>query len=351
MPLQQNLPPIDFSLTTSSTSRIFLKLENLQPASSFKSRGIGNLILQSLHTHPTPSLTHFYSSSGGNAGLACVTAAHTLGRPATVVVPFSTKPRMIAKIKTAGATDVIQHGASWVEADTFLREEVLAKDKNGVYVPPFDHENVWEGASTMIEELMERPDVVVCSVGGGGLFCGVQIGLRKMGWSDVNVLAVETEGAASLATSLREGELVTLPEITSIATSLGAKRVAEKTYELGQKKNVRSVVLSDAEACMGCWRFADDERMIVEPACGASIAVCYDGRLKKLLPQLTTESKVVIVVCGGSNITLEMLMEFRKQYGSVEKQTTDDKGVPSTLSAPNGHEGNGETKRKLNSKS
>lgn len=241
---------------------------------------------------------------------------------------------MIAKIKTAGATDVIQHGASWVEADKFLREEILAKDANGVYVPPFDHEDVWEGASTIVEELDERPDAIVCSVGGGGLLCGVQIGLKKKGWSNVNVLAVETDGAASLAKSLREKKLVTLPEVTSIATSLGAKKVAEKAFELGQKKNVTSVVLSDAEACMGCWRFADDERMIVEPACGVSIAMCYDGKLKELLPELTPESKVVIVVCGGSNITLEMLMKFRREYGGIEKQTTNNVGVPSTLSAP-----------------
>ena len=244
---------------------------------------------------------------------------------------------MITKIKTAGATDVIQYGASWVEADKFLREEILAKDANGVYVPPFDHEDVWEGASTIVDELVEKPDAIVCSVGGGGLFCGVQLGLKKRAWSDVSVMAVETEGAASLAASLKAEALVTLPEITSIATSLGAKTVAGKAFELGQKKNVRSVVLSDAEACMGCWRLADDERMIVEPACGVSVAVCYVGKLRKVLPQLTEESKVIIIVCGGSNITLDMLMGFREKYGAVETQTTDNRSVPSTMSAPSGH--------------
>ncbi|KAL9123448.1 MAG: hypothetical protein Q9175_008364, partial [Cornicularia normoerica] len=82
------------ALSKAAGCRIFLKLENLQPAASFKSRGIGNLIRHALLTHPTPHLTHFYSSSGGNAGLACVTAAHSLGRPATVVVPMTTKPLM-----------------------------------------------------------------------------------------------------------------------------------------------------------------------------------------------------------------------------------------------------------------
>ena len=313
---------------------MFLKLENLQPSGSFKSRGIGNLIRQALMTSNEPNRVHFYSSSGGNAGLACVTAARSLDRPATVVVPTSTKPMMIAKIRTAGASRVVQHGNSWAEADKFLREEVLADDPYGVYVPPFDHDDVRFGASTIVEELEERPDAIVCSVGGGGLFSGIQLGLEARGWGDVSILAMETEGAESLSMSLKEGELVTLPAITSIATSLGAKRVAQKTFDLGQRRNVRSVVLSDAEAAMGCWRLADDERLIVEPACGVSLAVCYDGRLKQLLPKLTNESKIVVIVCGGSDITLDMLMDYRKKYVDIERMTTSDRNVPSTLSGP-----------------
>jgi L-serine/L-threonine ammonia-lyase len=46
---------------------------------------------------------------------------------------------------------------------------------------------------------------------------------------------------------------------------------------------------------------------MVEAACGVSLALCYNGRLKERLPNLTEKSKVVIVVCGGSNISAEML--------------------------------------------
>lgn len=243
---------------------------------------------------------------------------------------------MVAKIRNAGATDVIQTGASWAEADAYLREELLGKDDNGVYVPPFDHEDVWDGAATMVEELEEKPDAVVCSVGGGGLFCGVMRGLEKRGWGDVTVLALETKGAESLHKSLEKGELVKLEKITSICNSLGAKMVGKKTFEYGQKKSVRSVVLEDREAVMGCWRLADDERLLVEPACGVNVALCYDGQLKKLLPELTAESKIVIVVCGGAAVTLELLMEWREKFGLMERETTKDKEVPSTV-ATNGH--------------
>ncbi|KAL8975433.1 MAG: hypothetical protein Q9197_000331 [Variospora fuerteventurae] len=331
------------ALSKAAGCRIFLKLENLQPSGSFKSRGIGALLLHSLLSHPNPHRVHFYCSSGGNAGLACVTAAKALDRAATVVVPFSTKPLMIAKIKNAGAYEVVQVGDNWKEADTYLREELLKKDEGGVYVPPFDDPEIWEGHSTLVKEVSaqlqekgeEGADAMVCSVGGGGLLCGVLLGLERERWgSSCAVLALETEGADSLNQALAHGNLVTLPGITSIATSLGATRVARKAFELSKTHDVVSSVLSDAEAAMGCWRLADDERIIVEAACGVNVAVCYGGRLKKLLPKLTPESKVVIVVCGGSNITLQTLMAYRMEYGWIEGTITDDEEVPSTLSAP-----------------
>ncbi len=259
---------------------------------------------------------------------------------------------MIAKLKSAGATEVVQHGASWQEADTYLREEILAKLKDGgeaegVYVPPFDHPRIWEGVASMVEEVerqlsqdeeerCERPDAVICSVGGGGLFCGVCEGLDRVGWSDVQVLAMETFGAESLAKSLEAGTLVTLPGITSIATSLGAVRVAEQTLRGGQRKNVSSVVLKDEEAAMGSWRLADDERILVDPACGVSVAPCYGGRLKRLLPELRKDSKVVVVVCGGSQVTVEMVAQWRETYGGMvegdENGETED--VPSSHTLP-----------------
>ena len=95
-------------------------MEHLQPGGSFKSRGIGNIVVSALKRSEYPDRVHYYSSSGGNAGLACVHAANFVGRPSTVVVPLSTKPMMISKIKTAGANEVIQYGACLKDADTYV---------------------------------------------------------------------------------------------------------------------------------------------------------------------------------------------------------------------------------------
>ncbi|KAF2026471.1 tryptophan synthase beta subunit-like PLP-dependent enzyme [Setomelanomma holmii] len=314
-------------LTKHAGCQIYLKLETLQPSGSFKSRGIGNFLLTHLQNSPSNTKPHFYSSSGGNAGLACVHAAVTLGCPSTIMVPLSTSAYMISKLRAAGASDVIQYGESWYEADSHLRQDVIPaakhKGEDAVYVPPFDAQEIWDGHATLAGEVLEQmkddgtgdagPDVLVCSVGGGGLFCGIMQGLDSAGRANTRVLAVETKGADSFALSLRERELSTLPRITSIATTLGSRTVAAKAFEYGMRDNVTSVVLSDDEAIEACVRFADDERTMVEPACGVSLALCYNGGLKRVVPGLKEQSKVVLVVCGGSGVNVEMLHKWASQ--------------------------------------
>jgi len=155
-----------------------------------------------------------------------------------------------------------------------------------------------------------RPGAVVLSVGGGGLLAGVVLGLRRNGWSDVPVIAVETEGAASLRAALEAGRTVELPRIESIATSLGAKRVCEQAFRCAREHPVRSVLVSDRSAAVACERFLADHRLLVEPACGASLAVAYEhpGHLAGLGP-------VLMIVCGGATCTIDQLLAWAR--GSI----------------------------------
>lgn len=188
------------------------------------------------------------------------------------------------------------------------------------------------------------PDVIICSVGGGGLFNGICQHMDNYYSTspcapkkETTVVAVETHGAHSLASSLAARKLITLPGITSQATSLGCQRVTPQTFDYACRENVKSVVLSDAEAAMGCWRLADDERTMVELACGVNVALCYDGRLEEALGRkLRKEDKVVVVLCGGSNVTVEMLAEWRQKYGREvqRKAKKQEAEVPSEITAP-----------------
>jgi L-serine/L-threonine ammonia-lyase len=300
-------------------------------------------MLKAINSHGPSKQIHFYCSSGGNAGLACVNAAIALNKPATIVVPVTTSAFMVGKLKTLGA-NVHQHGASWLEADTYLHAEFLDKDPNGVYVPPFDHEDIWDGAATIVEEIDQEIadyDAIVCNVGGGGLFAGIMEGLKRRKQfrrKTVQVLAVETKGADSLTQSIAKGEHITLPEITSIATSLGARKVAKQAYMWAQREEVTCLALSDAEAAMGSVRFADDERFLVEVACGVSIATVYNGQLRQIFGKGMSDDqwkrqRIVVVVCGGNNVTLGMLEGYREKYG---KAVEPNHPADSLLQARNG---------------
>ncbi|KAI1338987.1 L-serine dehydratase [Xylariaceae sp. FL0016] len=314
-------------LSRAAGCNIFLKLENLQPSGSFKSRGIGTMMHRALRSHPSGA-AHFYSSSGGNAGLACATAATTLAQPCTIVVPRTTPDHVIAKMRALGAA-VHQVGADWASADRHLREALVARDPDAVYVPPFDHPHVWEGASTIVDELVRQTrglggdvDGIVCACGGGGLLNGIMDGVAKnyAAGPRPRVLAVETVGADSLDTSVRAGELVTLPAITSIATTLGASRVSARTFEHSREKHFCNTVVTDAEAVMGTARLADNARLLVEVACGAAVAPVYNGRLKAMLGKGLSDEEwsrkiVVLIVCGGQNISLDMLRKYQQEFG------------------------------------
>ncbi|KAH7632989.1 tryptophan synthase beta subunit-like PLP-dependent enzyme [Sordaria sp. MPI-SDFR-AT-0083] len=351
--------PLIYSAQLSNTAgcNIYLKLENVQPSGSFKSRGIGNMMLRSTlssSSEETPQKNHFFCSSAGNAGLACATTAHTLACPATIVVPTSAREPVLRRLRQLGASVVI-HGSSWFEADTHLREVVmpasaLADSSDGekvkqVYVPPFDHEDIWAGAATLMDEVAEQMkvvhraflDAVVCNVGGGGLLNGIMEGVwgptrnkggRGMGkevggGKEPRVLAIETVGADSFNQSVQAGELVKMKAITSIAASLGALQVSRKTWEWRQQvggKNLVSATVTDAEAAMASVRFADEHRMLVEVACGATLATAYNGDLRKYLGKGLSEEEwrnfnVVMVVCGGSHVSVDVLQQYKEEYG------------------------------------
>jgi L-serine/L-threonine ammonia-lyase len=290
-PLHVATPYIEDVQTSSSIERrVFLKMECCQPIGSFKIRGIGLLCQSSV----AAGKRVFVSSSGGNAGFAVAYAARALGVAATIVVPSSTAATTCQLLRAYGAR-VIVHGDAWDDADVHARQ--LAASADAAYIPPFDHPVIWEGHASLVDEMRfsgPRPDVVVVAVGGGGLMCGVLEGLQRGGWQDVKVIAVETQGCESLHRSMLAGELVTLPAITSIAKSLGARRVAAAALAWTRRHPVTSAVVSDHSAIKAAVRFAHRHRVLVEPACGAALAVVHENHAA-----LGDAACVAVVVCGG----------------------------------------------------
>lgn len=290
MPLHLNSPLLDSEpLSQSSHRRIRLKLDILQAPGSFKIRGIG----LACESYARQGKQRFIASSGGNAGIAVAYAGRRLGIPAVVVVPQSTPEPARERIRQQGAT-LIVHGAAWHEANALAQSLLTDTD---AFIHPFDDPLLWQGHASLIDELAAcsaAPDAIVLSVGGGGLYSGVVEGLRRNGWDKVAIIAAETAGADSFARAIAAGERIALDAITSVATSLGARQVCEQAFQLSRQHPTRAAVVSDAAALQACERFLDDHRMLVEPACGAALALPYENA-----QVLQDYQDIVLIVCGG----------------------------------------------------
>ena len=272
---------------------VWLKLEALQPSGSFKLRGVSLLCQQEL----AKGARGFVSSSGGNAGIAVAYVARKLGVHVRVVVPETTSEVARQLIRAQGA-ELIVHGESWFEANAYVQESLAADE---AFIHPFDHPLLWQGHSSLIDEVAQlgiKPGAVVLSVGGGGLLCGAVEGMQRVGWLDVPVLAMETEGADSFAAARAAGKAVRLPAITSIASSLGARQVCDQALVWADEHPVISQVVSDAAALGACERLLRDHRLLVEPACGAALAAITESS-----KQLQSAESVLVIVCGGVTMT------------------------------------------------
>ncbi|MBN3786016.1 pyridoxal-phosphate dependent enzyme [Burkholderia sp. Ac-20353] len=310
------------SLKTGRT--ILLKLEGLQPSGSFKLRGVGF----ACEEHKRRGARRFITASGGNAGCAVAYAGRELGIPVTVVVPQTTSERAKSIIRGEEA-EVVVHGANFGESNAYALSMLGDGD---AYLPAFDDPLLWEGHATMVEEIArqtERPDLLVCSVGGGGLLAGVIEGLRRVGWSDIPVLTVETEGADSYDQALKAGEPVALPKIQSIATSLGANKVTARIVALAKEHQIRNCLVTDAEAIQGSVTLLEEHRLLTEPACGASVAAL--ARVPEYFPDA---QRIVVIACGGVGTTSQQLLEwsdfYRLEGGQVAASHSDEVNSPTS---------------------
>jgi L-serine/L-threonine ammonia-lyase len=282
----------------------------------------------------------FVASSGGNAGMAVAYAGRQLGVPVTVFVPETTPANVRDLLELEGARVVVA-GRVWREAhDAALA--MLATQPEAVYIPPFDHPDIWTGHRSLVHELVDqlaalpygaKPAAVVVAVGGGGLLNGVVEGLRDVGWTDVPVVAMETLGAHSLQAAVLQDRIVPLPAIASVAKTLGASAVSAASLEAVRTHPIHACVVRDAAAVAACVQFARDHRFLVEPACGAALAAVYEHLFTSAQPVTVTAAAqsgaplllghgpVVVLVCGGNLASPEALEQWQRDVRSAADPT------------------------------
>ncbi|AGL15335.1 serine/threonine dehydratase [Actinoplanes sp. N902-109] len=270
------------------TGDVLYKLELVQHAGSFKTRGMFNKILTAAE-HGLPA-AGIIAASGGNAGLAAAYAAGELGTPAEIYVPATAPPVKVAKLAKLGAR-VTQVGAEYAEA--FEAATARAQQTGAVFCHAYDDPDMVAGNGTLGLELLGQAefDTVLVAVGGGGLVAGVAAALhgRK------NVVAVEPETSRALHAALVAGHPVDVPVSGIAADSLGARRVGSIAYETATETKLTSLLVAD-EAIVAARHWLWDEfRLAVEHGTAAAQAALMSGAY---VPQ--PGERVMVLLCGAN---------------------------------------------------
>jgi len=129
--------PFIFSepLSQQVNTRVYLKLESLQPGGSFKFRGANNAVTM---LTPKEREKGVVAASSGNHGTALALAASRVGIKATIVLPDNAPQVKVERIKKAGAT-ILRHGSHYGDSEEKAAE--LGKEEL-VLIHPFDDPRV-----------------------------------------------------------------------------------------------------------------------------------------------------------------------------------------------------------------
>ncbi|MGI9405429.1 MAG: threonine/serine dehydratase [Hyphomicrobiaceae bacterium] len=276
----------DFEGTVPSGEPFTFKLEFLQHAGSFKTRGaLNNLLTRE------GAGAGVVAASGGNHGAAVAFAARQVGVPAHIFVPSVASPAKMAQIESYGAKLVV---AGDRYADALAESEAFLRQSNAIPVHAFDQDETLAGQGTVALEFGEQAtvDTILVATGGGGLIGGMAAYLQGR----IRLVGVEPEVAPTLHAALEAGEPVDAPAGGVAADSLAPRRIGEKVYPLVSAYVDRSVLVPDraiVEAQQVLWRTL---RAVTEPGGAAAFAALLTGAYR---PE--PDERVGVLLCGANS--------------------------------------------------
>jgi len=280
-------------------NEVLLKREDLQPVFSFKLRGAYNRIA---HLGDAAAARGVVCASAGNHAQGVALAARRRAIPAVIVMPVTTPHIKVQAVLDLGG-EVVLHGDDYDAA--LERALALGRERNLVFVHPFDDPDVIAGQGTIAVEILrqarEPVHAIFVPVGGGGLLAGIAVYVKYL-YPAVRVIGVEPRDAASMYESLRAGQRVTLERVGIFADGVAVRRVGEETFALCRGL-VDEVLLTDSDAiCAAIQDVFEDTRSIVEPAGALALA-----GLKQYVAREGWRGKRLVAINSGANMNFDRL--------------------------------------------
>lgn len=307
-------------LSAQTGNKVYLKPENMQFTGAYKVRGA---------YYKMSTLTEeerqrgIITASAGNHAQGVAYAAKCYGAKAIIVMPTTTPLIKVNRTKSYGA-EVVLCGNVYDEACEKALE--LAKEHGYTFIHPFDDPAVATGQGSIAMEIVkELPlvDYILVPIGGGGLATGVST-LAKLLNPKIKVIGVEPAGANCLQESLKEGKVVTLPGVSTIADGTAVKTPGSNIFPYLQKNLDDIITVEDEELVVAFLDMVENHKMIVENSGLLTVAA---------LKHLDIKNKKVVSILSGGNmdvITMSSVVQqgliFRDRIFTVSVLLPDKPG-------------------------
>lgn len=319
--------PCDLSQSTSKLlgADIFFKFENNQRTGSFKMRGAFNKISGLNAEEKTRGVI---ACSAGNHAQGVALSASLNGVKSVIVMPETAPLTKIKATKNYGA-EVLFKGQLFDEAKDYAYE--LAKEKNYVFVHPYEDEKVIAGQGTIGLELFEQVknlDQVIVPLGGGGLISGVAVALKNLN-PKISVIGVQPSVIDTMG-QLFKNKTYNEPTVgtSTIADGIAIKVPSQKMHDSFIKPYVDDVVsVTEGEIAEAIVYLIERAKSVAEGAGAAALAAVLSNKVK-------LKSKNCILISGGNidlNIISQVIQRGQIQRGRLCEMSVVVPDVPGSL--------------------
>ncbi len=296
--------PLVYSPTISEITgaNIYLKLETLQKAGSFKVRGASNKIFLHLTEIGDEGVV---AASAGNHAQGVAVAAHSAGIPATIVMPEWSSVSKQEATRGYGA-HVIIHGRS-LEESIQKAQEIAHTGR--LFIHPYDDDEVIAGQGTIAMEIftdLPNPDMIVVPVGGGGLIAGIAIA-AKAKKPEIKIIGVQAAVCPSVKEALYRGSTYKVMAGKTIADGIRVAGTGSRTLPLIQHFVDQLVLASEEEIADAMLLLLERKHIVAEGAGAVPLAAIMNGSI-----DVKQGSNIVLVISGG-NVESSQLFRIIRQ--------------------------------------
>jgi len=281
-------------LSDNYTCNVYLKREDLQEVRSFKIRGALNKILYETNKRTYKNIV---CASAGNHAQGVAYSGKLLDINTHIFVPDVTPLQKYERIVHFGGNNckIYRHGSNFDECLEKALE--FSNNYDSLFVHPFDDHNVINGQGTIGDEICKKinPDIILASIGGGGLISGL-FNYKEYSGEIYDIYGVEPCDAASMKVSLLNNSVCTLDNIDTFVDGASVKRVGELTFDICKNNNLKTFIACNGRICNEMISLYQEDGIIAEPA--GALSVCGLDDLKK---EYIKGKNVICILSGGNN--------------------------------------------------